>query len=60
MYTFWHYMRNRFERDAGLRLDHLLLSRKCARQLQAAGVDRWVRAKAGASDHAPAWVELEI
>ena len=56
MYTFWHYMRNRWRRDAGLRLDHLLLSPKCAKRLRTAGVDRWVRDKPDASDHAPAWV----
>jgi exodeoxyribonuclease III len=58
MYTFWDYMRNRWPRDAGLRLDHLLLSAKAARRLSASGVDRTVRGKEGASDHAPAWVEL--
>lgn len=56
IYTFWHYMRHRWERDAGLRLDHLLLSPVVAKRLQAAGVDRPVRGKEGASDHAPAWV----
>jgi len=59
MYTFWHYMRNRFARDAGLRLDHLLLSPAIATRLKDAGVDRAVRAKGNASDHAPAWIELE-
>ena len=58
MYTFWHYMRNRWERDAGLRLDHLLLSEAAARRLKGAGVDRAVRGKPNASDHAPAWIEL--
>ena len=58
MYTFWDYMRNRWPRDAGLRLDHLLLSRESARRLLHAGVDRDVRGKPGASDHAPAWIEL--
>ncbi|HYO95242.1 MAG TPA: exodeoxyribonuclease III [Polyangiaceae bacterium] len=58
MYTFWDYKRNRWERDAGLRLDHLLLSPQLAPRLLAAGVDRWVRGLEGASDHAPAWVEL--
>lgn len=58
MFTFWHYLRNAWERDAGLRLDHLLLSRKVARRLKDAGVDRMVRGEAGASDHAPAWIEL--
>jgi exodeoxyribonuclease-3 len=58
VYTFWDYMRNRWERDAGLRLDHLLLSRKAARRLTDAGVDRWVRGRPDASDHAPTWVML--
>ncbi len=58
MYTFWDYMRNRWLRDAGLRLDHLLLSAKAARRLSASGVDRAVRGEDGASDHAPAWAEL--
>ena len=58
MYTFWHYMRNRWERDAGLRLDHLLLSDAAAQRLKSAGVDRAVRGKPDASDHAPAWIEL--
>lgn len=58
VYTFWDYMRNRWPRDAGLRLDHLLLSRTLARKLVSAGVDREVRGAQGASDHAPAWIEL--
>ena len=58
MFTFWDYKRNRFARDAGLRLDHLLLSPKLARRLAKAGVDRKVRGEDGASDHAPAWVVL--
>jgi exodeoxyribonuclease-3 len=58
MFTFWDYMRNRWPRDAGLRLDHLLLSDECAARLAAAGVDRDVRGKEGASDHAPAWIVL--
>ena len=59
IYTFWHYMRNRFERDAGLRLDHLLLSRGLAPRLKSAGVDRDVRGKEGASDHAPTWIVVD-
>ena len=58
MYTFWDYMRNRWPRDAGLRIDHLLLSASCAKRMVDAGVDRDVRGKDGASDHAPAWVIL--
>jgi exodeoxyribonuclease III len=58
IYTYWDYMRNRWPRDAGLRLDHLLLSADVAKRLAASGVDREVRGKPNASDHAPAWVEL--
>jgi exodeoxyribonuclease-3 len=58
MYTFWDYMRNRWPRDAGLRIDHLLLSPPLAARLVDAGVDRAVRGEPGASDHAPAWVAL--
>jgi exodeoxyribonuclease-3 len=58
MFTFWDYMRNRWPRDAGLRIDHLLLSPKAGGRLLEAGVDRHVRGLDGASDHAPAWVRL--
>jgi len=58
MYTFWDYMRNRWQRDAGLRIDHLLLNPKAAKRLVEAGVDREVRGLEGASDHAPAWIVL--
>jgi exodeoxyribonuclease III len=58
MYTYWSYLRNRWPRDAGLRIDQLLLSKEAAKLLVAAGVDRAVRGEANASDHAPAWVEL--
>jgi len=58
MFTFWHYKRNRWARDAGLRLDHLLLSPTLASRLVKAGVDRKVRGEDGASDHAPAWIVL--
>jgi exodeoxyribonuclease-3 len=58
MYTFWDYMRDRWPRDAGLRIDHLLLSAEVAKRLVNAEVDREIRAKAGASDHAPAWIVL--
>jgi exodeoxyribonuclease III len=57
-YTFWHYMRKRWERDAGLRLDHLLLNPLLSKRLKKAGVDRDVRGKTGASDHAPVWIEI--
>ena len=58
IYTFWKYFRNAFARDAGLRIDHLLLSPSIADRLVAAGVDREVRGREHASDHAPAWIEI--
>jgi exodeoxyribonuclease III len=58
MFTFWDYKRNRWPRDAGLRLDHLLLSPALAQRLAKAGVDRDIRGEDGASDHAPAWIVL--
>jgi exodeoxyribonuclease-3 len=58
MFTFWDYKRNRWPRDAGLRLDHLLLSPALAPRLIKAGVDRKLRGEDGASDHAPAWIVL--
>jgi exodeoxyribonuclease-3 len=58
MYTFWDYKRDRWRRNAGLRLDFLLLSAALAGRLADAGVDREVRGREGASDHAPAWVVL--
>jgi exodeoxyribonuclease-3 len=58
MYTFWDYKRDRWQRNAGLRLDHLLLSPPLVSRLAEAGVDRDVRGQEGASDHAPAWIVL--
>jgi exodeoxyribonuclease III len=59
IYTFWDYFRNAYQRDAGLRIDHLLLSPSAAPRLSGAGVDRAVRGWDKASDHAPTWVELK-
>ena len=58
IYTFWKYFRNAFARNAGLRIDHFLLSPSVAEDLKAADVDRHVRAWEHTSDHAPVWVEL--
>ncbi len=60
VYTFWDYFRNAYARDAGLRIDHLLLNPAAAQRLTAAGVDRHVRGWERASDHAPTWVELNV
>jgi exodeoxyribonuclease-3 len=59
IYTFWDYFRNAWGRNAGLRIDHLLLSPSIAPRLRAAGVDRDVRGREGASDHAPTWIEID-
>ena len=58
LYSFWDYKRQRWSRDAGLRLDHILLSADLVERLEDAGVDRAVRGAEGASDHAPAWITL--
>ena len=58
IYTFWDYFRNAWGRDAGLRIDHILLSTELAPRLAAAEVDREVRGYEKASDHAPVWVRL--
>lgn len=59
VYTFWDYRRNRWPRNAGLRLDHLLLSKPMAKRLQTVGIDRDVRGRDEASDHAPVWMEVQ-
>src|SRR5437868_3701828 len=60
IYTFWHYWRNSFQRDAGIRIDHALLTPALAKKLKAAGVDRTPRGWEKTSDHAPMWIEVEI
>jgi len=59
VFTFWDYFRNHWTRNAGLRIDHVLLSPDLAKRLVHAEVDRWVRGEPHASDHAPVWVELK-
>jgi exodeoxyribonuclease-3 len=59
IYTFWDYFRNAYGRNAGLRLDHFLLSPHVSKKLLAAGVDRHVRGWEKSSDHAPVWIELK-
>ena len=59
IYTFWDYFRRAFDRDAGLRIDHLLLNAQAAARLVSAGVDRSARALEKTSDHAPVWIELK-
>ncbi|ANF26371.1 exodeoxyribonuclease III [Stutzerimonas stutzeri] len=59
IYTFWDYFRQHWQKNSGLRIDHLLLSADLAPRLIDAGVDRWVRGQEHASDHAPTWVTLK-
>ena len=59
IYTFWDYFRNAYGRNAGLRIDHFLLSPKLKNRLLAAGVDHQVRGWEKSSDHAPVWIELK-
>jgi len=58
IYTYWDYMRKRWERDAGLRIDHLLLNPELSARLVDANVDKAVRGRPAASDHAPTWIEI--
>jgi exodeoxyribonuclease-3 len=60
IYTFWDYFRQHWKTNSGLRIDHLLLNAALAPRMVDAGVDTWVRDQPGASDHAPAWVQLEM
>ena len=60
LWTFWDYKRGRWPAGKGMRLDHLLLSPDLAARLVDGGVDRWVRGQENASDHAPAWIELDL
>jgi exodeoxyribonuclease-3 len=60
LWTFWDYKRNRWQLDKGMRLDHVLLPTEMAARLISGGVDRWVRGEENASDHAPAWVTLDV
>ena len=58
IYTFWDYWRNAWARNAGIRIDHLLLNGHALRRLASAGVDRDIRGRPHASDHAPTWIVL--
>ena len=60
IYTFWDYFRQHWQKDSGLRIDHLLLNAELVPRLRQAGVDRWVRDRPHASDHAPTWIELDF
>ena len=58
VWTFWDYQAGAWQRDAGFRIDHLLLSPQAADRLKDAGVDKAFRGREKASDHAPTWITL--
>jgi exodeoxyribonuclease-3 len=60
LWTFWDYKFERWPKDKGMRLDHFLLSPSVATKLKDGGVDKWVRGEPDASDHAPAWISVEL
>jgi exodeoxyribonuclease III len=59
IYTFWDYFRQHWERNSGLRIDHLLVNKALAPRLVDAGVDKWVRGLEKPSDHAPTWITVK-
>jgi exodeoxyribonuclease-3 len=59
LWTFWGYLRKRWQNDKGMRLDHFLVSPNLSPRLGSGGVSRAPRGEPGASDHAPAWIELD-
>jgi exodeoxyribonuclease-3 len=60
LWTFWDYKFERWPKDKGMRLDHFLLSPSLSKKLADGGIDRRVRGEPNASDHAPAWISLEL
>ena len=60
LWTFWDYKFERWQADKGMRLDHFLLSPDMSKRLVDGGVDRWMRGELNASDHAPAWIVLDL
>jgi len=58
IYTFWDYFRNAWARNAGLRIDHFLLTPNLVKRLRDGGVDKYVRGWEKSSDHAPVWIEI--
>jgi exodeoxyribonuclease-3 len=60
VYTFWDYQAGAWQRNKGIRIDHLLLSPHAADRLTAVGIDRHVRNWEKPSDHVPVWVDLEV
>ena len=58
-YTFWDFQAGAWERNNGIRIDHLLLSPQAADLLQASGIDKAVRGRDRPSDHVPVWIDLD-
>jgi len=59
LWTFWDYKYDRWPANKGMRLDHILLSKEMPERLLEGGVDKWTRGEENASDHAPAWIEIQ-
>jgi len=59
-YTFWDYFAGSFERNNGIRIDHIMLTPQAADHLKACGIDKYVREREKPSDHVPVWCELAI
>lgn len=60
VYTFWDYQAGAFQKNDGIRIDHILLSPQAADRMTASGIDRFTRAWEKPSDHVPVWVELDV
>jgi exodeoxyribonuclease III len=60
VYTFWDYQAGAFQKDDGIRIDHLLLTPQAADRLSSAGIDRFARGWEKPSDHVPVWIELAV
>jgi exodeoxyribonuclease-3 len=59
-YTFWDYQAGAWQKDHGIRIDHILLSPQAADRLKGSGIDKYVRAREKPSDHVPVWCELAV
>jgi exodeoxyribonuclease-3 len=60
VYSFWDYQRGAWQKNDGIRIDHVLLTPQAADRLVSAGIDRQIRAREKPSDHVPVWVELDV
>lgn len=60
LYSFWDYQAGAWQRNNGIRIDHLMLSPQAADRLVTAGIDRHVRGFDKPSDHVPVWCELRL